>query len=60
MIRMVGQGVVVPKGVGVEVIAGGSFVAAAEEFAEADAAESAVAVELEEVVVDVVAVGYRD
>ena len=60
---MVGQCVVVPKGVGVEVIVGGSFEAAAEELADAGVVEPAVAVavaaELEEVVVDAVGVDYR-
>jgi len=58
---MVGQCVVVSKGVGVGVIVGGSFEAAAEELADADVdvAEPAVAVELEEVVLDAVEVDYH-
>ena len=61
MIRTVGQCVVALEGVGVEVIAEGSFVAIAEELAEVGAAESVAAVEAElgEVVMDAVVVYWR-
>ena len=51
-----GQYVVGPKGVGVEVMGEGPFVVAAEGFAEAGVVGSGV---VAEVVVDGVAVGYR-
>ena len=54
-----GQYVVAPKGVGFEAMVGGSSVEAVEGLAEVDAAESAVATELEEVVADAVVVDYR-
>lgn len=54
---MVGQCVVALEGVGVEIE--GSSVAAAEELAGVDAAESVVAAELEEVVADAVVVEFH-
>ena len=54
-----GQYVVAPKGVGFEAMVEGSSVEAVEGLAEVDAAESAVATELEEVVADAVVVDYR-
>jgi hypothetical protein len=48
-----------PKGVGVEVMADGSFVTAAGGLAEVDDVEYAVVAVVEEVVADAVAVDYR-
>ena len=56
MIRAVGQDVVEPKGVGVEVMGEGPFVVDAEGLAEVGVAGSAV---VAEVVVDGAAAGYR-